>query len=95
MEEFEKKLLDGFYDPIQMSVGTTADTTKSIQVGISKVYDTNIIYSRVIGLQASSSKVDMEGVMSHELSPGPTTFFEETGENEHPSQSRSRNVDGG
>ena len=32
---------------------------KSIKVGAVKVYDTNLIYSRVIGLQASDRPVDI------------------------------------
>lgn len=69
MEEFERKLPEGFY---QMKVETMAVTKKSIKVGDNKVYDTELTYSRVIGLQASSRDVNINEVMSCDLSPVPT-----------------------
>ena len=50
MEEFESKLPDGFYDSIPMNVETMAVTKKSVKVADSKVYNTELIYSRVMGL---------------------------------------------
>lgn len=41
--------------------------------------DTNLIYSRVIGLQASGLDVDVEDVFAHELSPVPTSMFTDEG----------------
>ena len=75
MKEFEKKLQDGFYDSIPMKVETMAATKKSLKVGDSKVYNTELIYSRVIGLQASSRGVSINDVMSCELSPVPTALW--------------------
>ena len=48
-----------------------AVTKKSIKLGEKKVYDTNLIYSRVIGLQANSRDVNIKEVPSCELSPVP------------------------
>ena len=42
-----------------ISLGVNEETKKSIKVGAVKVYDTNFIYSRVIGLQASYKPVDI------------------------------------
>ena len=42
-----------------ISLGVNKETKKSIKVGAVKVYDTNLIYSRVIGLQACDRPVDM------------------------------------
>ena len=53
MEEFKSKLPDGFYDSIPMNVETRAVTKKSVKVVDNKVYNTELIYSRVMGLQAS------------------------------------------
>ena len=60
LEQFERELPQGF--------------KKSIIVGETKVYDTSLIYSRVIGLQASSRNVNIVEVLSCELSPVPTAL---------------------
>ena len=80
MEEFERKLPDGFYDSIPMKVETMAVTKKSVKVADSKVYNTELIYSRVVGLQASSREININEVISSELSPVPTALFSEFGE---------------
>ncbi|KAJ8018705.1 hypothetical protein HOLleu_43161 [Holothuria leucospilota] len=79
-KEFESKLPEGFYDTISMKVETMAVMKKSIDVGDTKVYDTNLIYSRVIGLQGSSREVSLSNVLSYELSPVPTALFDDSGE---------------
>lgn len=70
----------GFYDIISKKVETMAVMKKSITVGETKVYDTGLIYSRVIGLQASSRDVNLDEVLSCELSPVPTALFTDSGE---------------
>ena len=80
MVEFVRKLPHGFYDTISMKVETMAATKKSCAVGDSKVYNTELIYSRVIGLQASTRDVHISEVMSCELSPVPTALFNDSGE---------------
>ena len=80
MKEFEESLPDGFYETISMKVETMAITKKSFRVGDSKVYNTELIYSRVIGLQASSREVNITDVMSCELSPIPTGLFSDSGD---------------
>ena len=42
-----------------ISLGNYKETNKSIKVGAVKVYDTNLIYSKVIGLQARDRPVDI------------------------------------
>ena len=54
-----------------ISLGVNKETKKSIKVGAVKVYDTNLIYSRVIGLQASDKPVDIADLLAHELAPVP------------------------
>jgi len=49
MEEFERKLPDGFYDSIPMKVEIMAVTNKSVKVVDTKVYNTELIYSKVMG----------------------------------------------
>lgn len=53
MCEFGEKLPDGLHETIHKTVTTMVSAKKHVNVGGTKVYDMNIIYSRVIGLQAS------------------------------------------
>ena len=80
MKEFERKLPDNFYESIPMKVTTMAATKKSLKMGDSKFYNTELIYSRVIGLQASSRDISITEVISCELSPIPTALFNDSGE---------------
>jgi len=69
----------GFRDTIPKCVKTIADSKKQIKIGSQKVYDTLVIYSRVIGIQASSRDIDIKKVLSHELAPVPTSMFHDSG----------------
>ena len=80
MREFESTRPTGFNDTIHKKIVSMTVTKKHVRVGEVKVFDTNLIYSRVIGLQASSREVDINDVLSHELAPIPTAMFTEAGE---------------
>ena len=58
-----------------ISLGVNKDKKKSIKVGTVKVYDTNLIYSRVIGLQASDRPVDITDLLAHELAHVPSPLL--------------------
>lgn len=51
---------------------------KHIKVGQVDVYDTNLIYLRLLGLQ-QACELDLKDVMVYECSPVPTSLFEESG----------------
>ena len=51
-----------------------------MDIGESKVFDINLIYKRVIGLQISSRETDIDCILEHELAPVPTSMFSETGD---------------
>ena len=51
---------------------------KHVKVGAVKVFDTNLIYSKVIGLQGSGRDIDITDVLGHELAPVPTSMFDDT-----------------
>ena len=53
MKKFENSWQEGFHSNIPKQVQTLAVDRKQIQVESAKIYDTNLIYSRLIGLQAS------------------------------------------
>ena len=63
-----------------ISLGVNKETKKSIKVGAVKVYDTNLIYSRVIGLQACDRPVDIADLLAHELACLPSPLFTDSGE---------------
>ena len=48
-------------------------TKKHIQVGSAKVYETNLIYSRIIGLKASCQDLNLNEVLKYESIP--TSMF--------------------
>ena len=51
-----------------------------MKVGDTKVFNKELIYTRVIGIQASSREIDIKQLLSYELSPIPTEMFSEYGE---------------
>ena len=51
----------------------------SIRIGKFKVYNTEVILARVIGLIASE-QITLEAVLKNELSPVPTPMLEDTGD---------------
>jgi len=61
-------------------VETMAVTRKSVKVADSKVYNTELIYSRVMGHQTSLRDVTISEVILCELSPVPTALFNDSGE---------------
>ena len=67
MTESETTWPENFHDTIEKKITTMAVMPKSVRVGATKVFDTNLIYSRVVGLQASSRQVDIKEVLAHEL----------------------------
>ena len=80
MKEFEQGWPKSFHEKLSHKVTTQVDSRKHIKVGDTKVYDTELIFSRVIGLQASSREVDVKELLSYELSPVPISMFTEFGE---------------
>ncbi len=80
--EFTEDLPEGFHHKIERRITSMADTKKSVNIGTQKVFDTNLIYSHVICLQASNRDVylDIDHLMSHELAPLPTALFSDSGD---------------
>ena len=44
------------------------------------MFNTELIYTRVVGIQASSREIDIKQLLSYELSPVPTAMFSESDE---------------
>ena len=79
MESFERSWPGGFHDSIPKIVTTMALSRKHIKVGDANVFDTETIYARAMGLQSSACDLDTTTLMGHELSPIPTSMFDENG----------------
>ena len=56
-----------------------AATKKGTSIGLKVLYDTRLIYSCVIALQASNRDVDIKDILSFELSSIPVPLFDESG----------------
>ena len=75
MKTFELSWPTGFNAPISTEVKTMQLMKKHVGVGAIKVYDTNVIYSLIIGLQASGREVDIDDVLKYELAPIPIGLY--------------------
>lgn len=75
---FEKSWPSGFNASLSKLVVTMAVKRKAVKVGNKNLYDTNLIYSRVLGLQQSRG-IDIKTVLAPELSPVPTSMFDDEG----------------
>ena len=79
LKDFENTWPEGFYSTISKTVETMSVASKSVNIGDTKVYDLNAIYSRVIALLASDRDVDVKEVFAYELAPVPTAMFTKDG----------------
>ena len=79
MKDHENGWANKFNDSISKRVTTIADGKKHIKIGIKKVFDTSVIYCRVIGIQARSRDINIENVLSHKLATVPTSMFDDSG----------------
>jgi len=79
MQEFESTWPEGFHSVIPNKVVTMAVSKKHIKVDGLPVYDTELIYTRVMCLQ-QSREIDVKDVLSYELSPVPSSMFEDNGD---------------
>ena len=80
MKTFELSWPTGFNAPISKEVKTMQLMKKHVGVSAIKLYDTNVIYSRIIGLQASGREVEIYDVLKYELAPVPMAMFDSSGD---------------
>ena len=56
-------------------------TRKHVNIGAEKMFNTTLLFSRVIGLQASSrEEIYIRNLLSYELAPVPTSMFTDSGD---------------
>ena len=77
MVSFEWSWPGGFRDSKLKRVTTIAFSRKHITFGDSKVFNAETIYARAVGLQSRARDLDINTLMVHELSPIPTSMFDE------------------
>lgn len=80
MKDFEKGFPENFHKSIAKKVVSMADKNKCVVKNSKGIPDPNVIYSRIIGIQASSREIDISKTLDHELSHVPTSMFTEEGE---------------
>ena len=57
---------------------TMAVSRKGVKLGTGTVYDTQLIYSRVMGF-VSTRPIDLQDLFNYELAPLPTSMFDDNG----------------
>ncbi|KAG7177523.1 hypothetical protein Hamer_G008156 [Homarus americanus] len=76
---FENSLPSGFHAPLLKKVIARIVTKKFMRIADKDVYDNNLIYSRVLGLQHARD-IGLTTVLKYELAPLPTSMFTESGD---------------
>ena len=69
---------EGFNGALSKNVTTMAVSRKGVKFGTGTVYDTQLIYSRVMGL-VSTGPIDLEDLFNYELASLPTSVFDDNG----------------
>ena len=78
-KHYESTWPGGFHDTLCKKVRTMAIMKKHIHVGSAKVYDTNLIYSLIIGVQASGRDMNLNKLLKYELAPIPASMSTNNG----------------
>ena len=79
MEVFRKSLPGDFHKSLSSKVVTMAASRKSITCDKQEIFDTELIYSRVMAL-AGCREFDLKELFQYELSPIPTSLFDDNGD---------------
>ncbi|MES9884531.1 MAG: hypothetical protein ABW185_27110 [Sedimenticola sp.] len=79
MKNYEDSWPSGFHSTLGKKVVSMDATNKHIKVGNTRVFDTKLIYSRVMGLQVSRN-INIKDVLQYELAPVPASIFDDNGD---------------
>ena len=79
MKQFEAGWPESFHKPLTKKAVTMTASRKHITVGQTPVYDTTLIYSRILGLQKARD-INLKDVLQYELAPVPPSMFEDNGD---------------
>ena len=78
--QFEALWPEGFYSPLAKQITTFAAKKKRLIIEENPVMDQEAIYARVIGLLVSQRDLDLEQVLSTELTAYPPSMFQADGQ---------------
>ena len=79
LQAFKANWPESFKSSLTKQIVTMSDSRRKIKLGEISLFDTNLIYSRVMGL-IGACNIDLKTVFQHELSPIPTSMFGDDGE---------------
>ncbi|KAG1712158.1 Serine/threonine-protein phosphatase 6 regulatory ankyrin repeat subunit A [Nymphon striatum] len=65
--------------PVGKWIETLVTLKKHVPVGSDRLFDIELIYSRIIGVQASARNLNLQDLFSYELAPVPTSMFKDSG----------------
>ena len=71
-----------FRSPIKNEIVTMKSSKKFVKAGEVEIFNTEVIYSRVMCL-LSIGRIELEEVLKYELSPDPLSLFDSNGEMRH------------
>ena len=91
MKAFEASWPSEFHETLQKKVITMAAMKNQVALGIKVVFDTSLIYSRVICLM-STRAVDAKDMFQYELAPLPTYLFHDDGTMRATTKSRLKSL---
>ena len=77
--DFKSRWPDSFHEPLEKIVATMDVKNKHVLVGQERVYDQELIYARVIGLNASARAVIFYYVLRHKSAAYPPSMFNTDG----------------
>ena len=77
--QFLSHLPDNFYRPLKQEVVTMEAMKKCVKVGCGKVYDMEKLYARLL-IVSQSRHIDLSELFKYELSPVPSSPFDEYGD---------------
>ena len=83
LKKFLTSLPEGFHKTISKEVKTMAEVKKGAKINETMVYNTDIIFSRVMCL-ISADEIDIKQVWAFELSPIVPSLFNQFGEGRYP-----------
>ena len=67
MEEFRGKWSDGFYDKISIKLINIDHKRKQIPMDNHKINSHDLIYARALGLLVSNRNLNLQEILTHEL----------------------------
>ena len=90
MRDFESGWPDTFHGTLKKKTVTMAASKKAVKIAGTPVYDTELIYTRVLGLQQSRN-LNKQTILTYELSATPPALFDENGDMRSQTKATLRN----